>query len=92
MTATGRIAGLFIQWSMRINSLSTLVMPAVIELVVGRIADRARRRGMADQRNMPVGAQGGPCGGAVVGGIGCAACHHERDEKRDLDRVDHAAF
>jgi hypothetical protein len=47
---------------------------------------------MADQRNMPVGAQGGPCGGAVVGGIGCAACQHERDEKRDLDRVDHAAF
>ena len=41
---------------------------AVIELVVDRIADRGR--GMADQRNMPVAAQRGPCGGSVVVGIG----------------------
>src|SRR5262249_38850933 len=66
--------------------------PAIVELVVGRIANRARRRGMADQRNIAVGAQRGPCGSTVVGGIGRAACQHERDEKRDLNRVDHAAF
>ena len=41
---------------------------------------------------MPVGAQRGPCGSAVIGAIGRAACQHERDEKRELDRVDHAAF
>src|SRR5262245_65662324 len=43
---------------------------AVIELVVSRIAGRARSLGMADQRNMPVAAQRGPCKRSVVGGIG----------------------
>src|SRR5262249_41656502 len=52
---------------------------AVIELVVQRIADRARSRGVADQRNITVAAQRGPCGGSVVVGIGRAAYQHERD-------------
>ena len=65
---------------------------AVIELVVGRITGRAWCRSMADQCNMPVAAQRGPCGRHVVGGIGRAACQQKRNKKRDLDRVDHAAF
>jgi hypothetical protein len=47
---------------------------------------------MADQRNMPVAAQCGPCGGSVVAGVRDAAYQHERDEKREVDNVDHAAI
>jgi hypothetical protein len=47
---------------------------------------------MADQRNMPVAAQRGPCGGSIVGGIGPAAYQNERDDKRELDSVGHAAI
>jgi hypothetical protein len=68
------------------------LLVAVIELVVGRIAGRAWRRSMADQCDMPVAAQRGPCGRHIVGGIRRAACQQKRNEKRDLDRVDHAAF
>ena len=64
---------------------------AIIELVVGRIAGLARRRGVPDQRNIAVGAQRVPSGSTVVGGIARAAWH-ERDEKRKPDRVDHAAL
>jgi len=34
----------------------------------------------------------GPCGRSVVGGISRAADQHARDEKRELDGVDHAAI
>src|SRR5215471_3842552 len=64
---------------------------AVIELVVSRIAGRAGSLGMADQRNMPVAAQRGPCKCSIVGGIGRASCQHRRNEKRELDCVGHAA-
>src|SRR5262249_56644355 len=65
---------------------------AIIELVVSWIADLARRRGMADQRNVAVSAQCNPRGGAVVGCIGRAACQHKCDEKRELDPMGHGGI
>src|SRR5262249_3541570 len=58
---------------------------AVIELIVNRIADCARSRSVADQRNMTVATERGPCGRSVVGGISRAADQHARDEKREVD-------